>query len=52
VADGFVASETLQHARAEHIAHQAELTVHRESTVVDDRDAGALLPAVLQGVQT
>ena len=43
--------KTAQHGRGEHLVHQAEVAVALDDTVIVDRNAAALLPAVLQRVQ-
>ena len=51
VADGVLAAEALEHLLVEHLADEAEVLDDRDLAVVGHGDAGALLAAVLQGVQ-
>ena len=51
VADGVLAAEALEHLLVEHLADQAEVLDDRDLAVVGHGDAGALLTAVLQGVE-
>ena len=43
--------KTAQHGGGEHLVHQAEVAVALDDTVIVDRNAAALLPAVLQRIQ-
>ena len=51
VADGVLAAEALEHLLVEHLADEAEVLDDRDLAVVGHGDAGALLAAVLQGVE-
>ena len=51
MADGVLAAEALEHLLVEHLADQAEVLDDRDLAVVGHGDAGALLAAVLQGVE-
>src|ERR1700687_4642880 len=52
VADGVVAGEGRQVLRVEHLGHQPHVFVQPGRVAVGDGDAGRLLPAVLQGIDT
>jgi hypothetical protein len=51
VSDRAITDQAIQHVRAEHIAYEAELTVHRETSIINDGDSSALLASVLQRMQ-
>ncbi len=51
VADGVLAGEAREHALVEDLRDEAQVLDHGDLALVRDRDAGALLAAVLQGVE-
>ena len=51
MADGDVAAQRGEHGLVEHLGDQAHVLVHHDPGAVADRDAGRLLPPVLQRVQ-
>ena len=51
VADGVLAAEAREHLLVEHLADEAQVLDDRDLAVVAHGDAGALLAAVLQGVE-
>ena len=51
VADREVAAQRRERALVEHLGHQAHVLVDEQPLAVGGRDAGRLLPAVLQGVE-
>ena len=48
---GVGVGQAAQHRRGEHLVHKAQIPVALDDAVVIHRDAAALLPAVLQGLQ-
>ena len=51
MADGVLAAEALEHLLVEDLADEAQVLDDRDLAVVGHGDAGALLAAVLQGVE-
>ena len=51
MADGVLAAQALEHLLVEDLAHEAEILDDRDLAVVAHGDAGALLAAMLQGVE-
>ena len=51
MADGVLAAQALEHLLVEHLADETEVLDDRDLAVVGHGDAGALLAAVLQGIE-